>query len=286
MSQSSYLLNENFDSYTAGTFPSNWVLCYPGFGADLQVVTNSDFVSGPNSLKLEGATNNSANAEFRLSSTPDIIWLEVNVKVSHKDAIGIPSYPHANVGFNNNEVTTWGNGYGFVYFFASGSIVAGGKELQTYNENQWYKVKIKYNAGINKVDVWIDDVLKGSDLTLSGASLKYNALLLQGGNAGHSIGCFDNVKVWADTSTGINETSASNSIQIISDQAQDVITVKCKNDAAGQLISIYNIQGQLILQQPLLEATTDINVSALPKGLYVAKAGNKECQSVQKFVKK
>lgn len=285
MCQSSYLLNENFDSYTAGTFPSNWVLCYSGFGKNLQVVTSSDFVTGPNSLKLEGSTNESANAEFRLTSTPNIIWLEVNVKVTHKDAIGIPGYPQAQVGFNNNNVSSWSNGYGYVKFTGTGLITAGDKELQTYSENQWYKIKIKYNAGINKMDVWVNDVLKGSDLTLSGNSLKYNAILLHGGNAGHSIDYFDDVKVWADTSTGINETSASNTVQIISDQAKDIITIKCNNEAAGQLISIYNIQGQLILQQPLLEAINDINISALPKGLYVVKAGNKECQSVQKFVK-
>lgn len=283
--QNSYLLNENFDSYASGTFPSNWVLCYPGYGQSLQVVTNSDYASSPNSLKLEGATNNSSNAEFRLSTTPDIIWLEANIKVSHQGALDIPGYPLANIGFNNNEVSSWGNGYGCVGFFAAGSIVAGGTTLQAYNENQWYKIKIKYYAAINKIDVWVDDVLKGSGITLSGNQIKYNAVLLQGGNAGHSVDHFDNVKVWADTSTGINEISAPNSIQIFSDLAKDVITIKCKNATPGQLISIYDIQGHLILQQPLQEAISNIDISTLPKGLYITKVGNKECLSVQKLVK-
>lgn len=284
MCQNSYLLNENFDSYAVGTFPSEWVLCYPGYGKSLQVVTNSDSASSSNSLKLEGAAGNSANAEFRLSTTPDIIWLEANIKVSHQGALNIPSYPLANVGFNNNIVSSWANGYGCVGFFAT-SIVAGGTTLQAYNENQWYKIKIKYYAAINKIDVWVDDVLKGSGIAISGNQMRYNAVLLQGGNAGHSVDYFDNVKVWADTSTGINEINAPNSIQIFPNPAKDVITIKCKNATPNQLISIYDIQGHLILQQPLQETISNIDISTLPKGLYITKVGNKECLSVQKLVK-
>ena len=283
--QSSYLLNENFDSFTTGTFPSAWVLRYPGAGASLQVVTNSEFVSANNSLKLEGKASNSANAEFLLSSTPDIIWLELNVKVSHEGQISFPDYPHAIVGFNNNARSSWANGYGFVGFYTAGSIVAAGTTLQSYNENQWYKVKIKYNAALNTMDVWIDDVQKGANMPLSGNSSKYNALLLNGGNAGHSIDYFDNVKVWAEISTGVDMTQGANAIQIGSNQDNSIVTIKCASEASGQLVSIYNIQGQLKLQQLLQEGTTDIDISALPKGLYVVKAGMNEYQSIQKILK-
>ncbi|MEA4983182.1 MAG: T9SS type A sorting domain-containing protein [Paludibacter sp.] len=285
LGQSSYLLDENFDSYTTGTFPSDWVLRYPGAGAGLQVVTNSEFVSASNSLKLEGKASNSANAEFLLSSTPDIIWLELNVKVSHEGQISFPGYPHAIVGFNNNARSSWANGYGYVGFYTAGSIIAAGTTLQSYNENQWYKVKIKYNATLNTMDVWIDDVQKGANMALSGNSLKYNALLLNGGNAGHSIDYFDNVKVWAETPTGIDNTKGANSVQISSNPDNSVVAINCTSEVSGQLVSIYNIQGQLKLQQLLQEGTNMIDISALPKGLYVVKAGIKECESIQKMMK-
>lgn len=283
--QTSYLLDENFDSHTTGTFPSGWVLQYPGAGASLQVVTNSQFVSASNSLKLEGMASNSANAEFLLSSTPDIIWLELNVKVSHEGQISYPGYPHAIVGFNNNARSSWANGYGYVGFYTAGSIVAAGTTLQSYNENQWYKVKIKYNAALNTMDVWIDDVQKGANMALSGNSSKYNALLLNGGNAGHSIDFFDNVKVWAETPTGIDKTQGANSIQISSNPDNSVVAINCTSEVSGQLVSIYNIQGQLILQQLLQEGRNDINISTLPKGLYVVKAGANAYESIQKILK-
>ena len=284
--QSSYLLNEDFDSYAVGAFPSSWMLRYTGAGRDLQVVTNSEFVSASKSLKLEGAPNGSANAEFILSSTPDIIWLEVNVKVSHVGSTRYPDYPHALIGFNNNDASSWSNGYGFVGFNGSNLIYATGTTLQSYNENKWYKVKIKYNAAMNSMDVWIDDVQRGVNLALSDNSLKYNAILLHGGNAGYSIEYFDNVKVWEDTFTGINKTHGENSIQIISNQANSVLTIKCTREASGQVVSIYNIQGQLKLQQELQEGINDVDISAFQRGLYVVKAGIHEYRIIQKILKK
>lgn len=284
--QSSYLLNEDFDSYTVGTFPSNWILRYPGAGGNLQVVTNSEFVSASNSLKLEGAPNNSANAEFLLPSTPDIVWLELNVKVSHVGLIYKSGYPNALIGFNNNDISSWSNGYASVSFTESGSIFAAGMLLQPYNENQWYKVKIKYNAVMNSMDVWIDDVQKGVNLAFSGNYLKYNAVLLNGGNAGYSVDYFDNVKVWADTSTGIDKVHGTHSIQINLNQDNSIVTIQCASEASGQLVSIYNIQGQLKMQQVLQEGVNDVDIAALPKGLYVVKAGIKASQTIQKIVKK
>ena len=283
--QSSDLLDENFDSYTPGTFPSGWTLQYPGAGSDVQVVTNAEFVSATNSLKLEGSPNNSANAEYIMSSTPDVVWLEFNVKITHVGQIHMSGYPHAIVGFNNNDMSSWCSGYASVGFSESGSVYAANTILQSYNENQWYKVKIKYNATLNTMDVWIDDVQKGANMAISGNSLKYNALLLNGGNAGHSIDYFDNVKVWAETPTGIDNTQGANSIQISSNQDNSVVTINCTSEVAGQLVSIYNIQGQLKLQQLLQEGTNMIDISALPKGLYVVKAGIKECESIQKMMK-
>lgn len=284
--QGSYLLNDNFDSYAVGTFPSTWVLRYPGYGSEYQIVTNSQFVSTGNSLKLEGRTNNSANAEFMLPSTPNIVWLELRVKVTHDGTIIYPTYPLALVGFNNNTVSSFSAGYACVSFNGAGSIVAGGSDIQTYNENQWYKVKIKYNTLMSTMDLWIDDVQKGTNMPVTGNTRMYNALLLHGGNAGsHSIDYFDNVKVWDEIYTGIDDAHGLNAIQISSNRDNNVVTVNCTSEAAGQLVSIYNMQGQLKLQRVMLEGRNDIHISELPKGLYVVKAGAKEYQSIKKILK-
>lgn len=284
--QNSYLQYENFDSYTVGAFPSSWVLRYPGYGTSFQGVTDSEFVSAGNSLKLEGRTNNSANAEFMLSSTPNIVWLELRVKVTHEGTISYPTYPLALVGFNNNTVSSFSAGYACVSFNGAGSIVAGGVDIQTYNENQWYKVKIKYNTLMSTMDLWIDDVQKGTNMPVTGNTRMYNAVLLHGGNAGsHSIDYFDNIKAWDEIYTRIDDAHGSNSVQISLNQDNNVVTVNCTSEAAGQLVSIYNIQGQLKLQQVMLEGSNDINISELPKGLYIVSAGAKGSESIQKILK-
>ncbi len=284
--QSSYLLDEDFDSYAVGIFPSGWMLQYPGYGSDLQVVTSSEFISGTNSLKLEGKSNNSANAEFMLTTTPDMVWLEVSVKITYEGTTFMKNYPHALVGFNNNYRSSFSNGYAHVSFLESGSIVAAGTTLQSYNPNQWYKVKIKYNVPMSTMDVWIDDVQKGANIAFTANTSKYNAVLLHGGNAGHSTDYFDNVKVWEDTYTGIEKAYQANSIQISSNQHNNIVTIKCAREASGQLVSVYNMQGQLQMQQALQEGNNDVDMAALPTGLYVVKAGIKSFQAIQKIMKK
>ncbi len=287
MCQGSYLVNENFDSYSAGAFPTTCTLTYPGYGASLQVVSNSTSVSGSNSLKLEGATGNSANVDFNLSSTPDIVWLDVMVNPSKLEPPYYINYPIAVVGFNNEAGSTWGDGYGCVYF-TNGAIYAGGTNLQPFNESQWYKVTIKYYATLNKMDVWIDNTPKASNVALSGKpGHYYNSVLLAGSNACHTKCFFDNVKVWDQSTipTGMNEINSTPAIQIYPNPATDKITVKAQVISPDQLISIYDLTGHLLLRQQLQEETTDIDISSLSKGVYVAKMGDKKSTTSQRLVK-
>jgi len=51
------------------------------------------------------------------------------------------------------------------------------------------------------------------------------------------------------------------------------------------IISIYNIQGQTILQQPLQQEKTDIDISELAKGVYILKLNSNDKTEVKKFIK-
>ena len=279
------LLDDNFDAYTIGTFPTTWVLKYSGFGASLQSVSNTKAVSASNSLKLEGKSNNSANADFMLKSTPDVVWLEVSVNTSKLETAAYPTYSTATVCFNNETASSWGQGYAGVNFIAGSIYTSTGVNLQNFTEGLWYKVKIKYMVSAKRMDVYIDDVLKATNIVLAGNNTKYNSVLLQGGNACHTLSYFDDVKVWDDLSTGMNEIKTTNLIQIYPNPATNKITIKNQSTVQNQQISIYDVQGQLVLSSSSKQAITDIDISKLAKGLYVTKIGNDEKVSTQSFIK-
>ena len=83
----------------------------------------------------------------------------------------------------------------------------------------------------------------------------------------------------------VNGYSQSNLINIYPDPATDNITVKNINFNKGQTISIYDIQGQLLIRQPMLQAKTNINVSALPSGVYFVKVVSENWTIAGKFMK-
>jgi hypothetical protein len=50
-------------------------------------------------------------------------------------------------------------------------------------------------------------------------------------------------------------------------------------------ISIYDIQGKLLLQQAISQHQTELNISQLAKGIYIVKVNNDKNSMVSKFVK-
>ena len=76
------IFEDNFDSYTTGSFPSSggWDLQYNGIGTPYQIVDNSQSTSSPNSLKLEGQANWAATADYPLSTIADQVVYEGDIK--------------------------------------------------------------------------------------------------------------------------------------------------------------------------------------------------------------
>lgn len=188
------IFEDNFDSYTVGTFPSSggWILRYNGLGSAYQIVDNSQYVSPPNSLKLEGRYGWAAAADHLLSEKPDQVILEADIKVTRPDG-GTTGWLNAFVNFVDPDVS-WGRFYAGTYFGANKLI----NEKIPYNFNQWYHIKVKQDMTTRSYDVWIDDELIGTfNVPIDGY---YKAIRLDAGNAGHTRAWFDNVKVYPATS--------------------------------------------------------------------------------------
>ncbi len=206
------IFEDNFDSYPVGVFPSSggWNLKYSGYGASYQMVDNSQSVSSPNSLKLEGQYGWAACADRPLPETPDQVIFEVDVNVVK---------PGSSTGWVNSYVSLvdpnvgWGRAYGLVGFGAN--MLVGPGEVP-YNLNQWYHVKVKIDMVDRVYDVWLDGELIGEDLSLP-ADGTYKCVRLSGDNCGHTRVLFDNVLV-----TEVDETSSENLIQLTKNSGHDV----------------------------------------------------------------
>ena len=57
------------------------------------------------------------------------------------------------------------------------------------------------------------------------------------------------------------------------------------SDLQNNIISIYDIQGQLLIQQRVLQNNLKIDISMLEKGVYIVKLNNNKQFEVSKFVK-
>jgi hypothetical protein len=93
------------------------------------------------------------------------------------------------------------------------------------------------------------------------------------------------IEICYKKNTAIQELKLNNSITLYPNPASDNITVEIASLAKTQTISIYNIQGQLLIQQPMMQAKTNIDISAFSKGLYFLKVENEKSIAVKKFVK-
>ncbi|MGD0711423.1 MAG: beta-propeller fold lactonase family protein [Bacteroidales bacterium] len=85
--------------------------------------------------------------------------------------------------------------------------------------------------------------------------------------------------------TGINNLSENNGIYIYPNPANDNITIENSAFTKDEVISIFDIQGQLLIKQPMLQAKMNININTFAKGLYFVKVENEKGIAVMKFVK-
>jgi len=91
-----------------------------------------------------------------------------------------------------------------------------------------------------------------------------------------------------DDGNGIVTTiSSNNDIQVYPNPAKDKIIIELQrlNNIQKNIISIYNIQGQTILQQSLQQEKTELDISRLAKGIYILKSSNDEKMEVIRIVK-
>ena len=89
-------------------------------------------------------------------------------------------------------------------------------------------------------------------------------------------------------SAGINEIKQEKGVvKVYPNPTRNNITIDLQklNGLKNTIVSIYDIQGQLLLQEPIKQEKTNLNIRRFAKGVYIVKVLNENNTIVSKFVK-
>jgi hypothetical protein len=90
-----------------------------------------------------------------------------------------------------------------------------------------------------------------------------------------------------NVSTGINTNALSkDELKLYPNPATDLLTIDLKNEKPNRILEIYNTYGQLVLREKLGQSLSfKIEISNLPRGLYILKIKDRENMICRKFIK-
>ena len=86
---------------------------------------------------------------------------------------------------------------------------------------------------------------------------------------------------------GVDNIAEKTILKVYPNPATDKINIDFNKISSKQnpVVYVYDLQGQLLIQQQITQERTVLNISKLVKGMYVVKVINDNNTSVSKFVK-
>jgi hypothetical protein len=171
------------------------------------------------------------------------------------------------------------------------------------NSGSWYHGVVVYDG--TSVKFFVNDVLDKT-VSVSGNLQLFTSAVLQIGSSDDGLdqflGYIDDIRIYNRPLTDIeiqqlyheggwvgisSNSSPACNIKLYPNPATDKINMIFEQTMPVQKssISIYTTQGQLILQQPIHQAKTEIDIRSLAKGVYILKVENSIGGAVKKIIK-
>lgn len=293
------LLDENFDSYTAGNYIGNESTNFttwsnaPGTAEDAFIVnTNSN--SPSNSVQIMGN-----------SGPTDVMMTFPSIYTSGKYEFSMKFYVTVGRGgyFNIQETQTAGQGWKLDVFFSSTGLVEilGGSTPGTaqYTQEAWTDVKVVINLDTDNADVYIDGNMvhsyvfsSGSDGTGTNAAFGGINYFAFGGSSAATEAAeyfIDDVMLVDITGVGIQDNNNDFDFNIYPNPVIESLFLNAKNIKAGNYnLEIFDITGKLVLSQEIYvtnNLSRELNVN-FEAGIYSVTLSNENSVSTKKFIVK
>ena len=213
-----YFINDDFESGIPGQRPAGWVSEYWG---EWVSVVDSVYKNGNNSFKLDGKPSGAAGFYKSIAGEmPDNITVEAyiqpastgesgSISLYNTKSSGAQSYL-ARVVFEGEKISYSTTGHD------NNNLI----NLQSYTAGTWYHVKITHDLVTRKYDVYIDGVIKASNVDMYTDGAPDSLMLASGNDGGDNIVYFDDVKVYSGYETPVLSSDAT-----LSDLTVDGTTV-------------------------------------------------------------
>jgi hypothetical protein len=98
-------------------------------------------------------------------------------------------------------------------------------------------------------------------------------------------GCNSPEEVQAHCLTTVEEIKIGDEITIIPNPSKDKITISSSAITGITILSIFNVNGEKVLERQLTDIETQIDISTLPRGVYFVRLQGEKMVEVGKFIK-
>jgi hypothetical protein len=102
----------------------------------------------------------------------------------------------------------------------------------------------------------------------------------------NALGCNSMDEVQETCPNDVEEFKYKEEIFITPNPLIDKITISCSILQGFTQLSIFNISGEKVIERQLAETETQIDISALPRGVYFVRVQDEKMVEIAKFVKK
>jgi hypothetical protein len=85
--------------------------------------------------------------------------------------------------------------------------------------------------------------------------------------------------------TTVEEVKTGNGITLIPNPSTDKITISLPAISGNTQLSIFNVSWEKVMERQLTDTETQIDISALPRGVYFVRVQNEKMVEVGKMVK-
>jgi len=98
-------------------------------------------------------------------------------------------------------------------------------------------------------------------------------------------GCNSPEEVELHCLTQVEEIKTGNELSIIPNPSNDKIIISSPAITGNTLLSIFKVSGEKVLERQLTENESQININALPQGVYFVRVQDEKRTEVKKLVK-